>query len=236
MLIYEFPSSCPRCRANPNLFKMSFEPFDQMIYHRMVLEPHTAYPIPAGTRYILLTVQKTVFCLDIIPETIPLPQLIENGFNLGDFRKMKRYNQKAYKLPPPTPAHVPAETNKQPLEEQPGPSSKRFLNRVFITPIIRPCVAPVLIARPSTTLASPQPVIIPEPPEQILELTTSVQIPATPELTTPRPPVQIPDPPVQIPDPPVQIPVTPKLTTPQPPVQLFLPDPTQQPVQINPFT
>ncbi|GFW63890.1 hypothetical protein TNCV_705961 [Trichonephila clavipes] len=61
-------------------------------------------------------------------------------------------------------------------------------------PIIRPSVAPVLIARPSTTFASPQPVIIPElqPPEQI------------PELTTARPPVQIPDPSVQLilPDPP----------------------------------
>ncbi|GFW27010.1 hypothetical protein TNCV_1378481 [Trichonephila clavipes] len=48
-----------------------------------------------------------------------------------------------------------------------------------------------------------------------------VQIPATPELTTPRPPVQI-----QLPDPPVQITVF------QPPVQLLLPDPPQPPVQI----
>ncbi|GFV75382.1 hypothetical protein TNCV_1482281 [Trichonephila clavipes] len=44
MLIYEFPSSSLRCRANPNLFRRSFEPFHQMLYHRMVLEPHTAYP------------------------------------------------------------------------------------------------------------------------------------------------------------------------------------------------
>ncbi|GFS54431.1 uncharacterized protein TNCV_4809111 [Trichonephila clavipes] len=201
MLIYEFPSSSLRCRANPNLFRRSFEPYDQMLYHRMVLEPHTAYPIPAGTRYILLTVQKTVFGLDIIPETILL-RLMENGFNLGDFRKMKRYDQKAYKLPPPTPAHVPAETNTRPLEEQPGSSSKR--NRVFIIPVIRPPVAPVLIARPSMALATPQPVIISEPPV----------------LTTPQ--ILLPDRPrplVQIPDPPVQIPVF------QPPVQLVLPDP-----------
>ncbi|GFS98723.1 uncharacterized protein TNCV_1079441 [Trichonephila clavipes] len=202
-----------------------------MLYHRMVLEPHTAYPIPAGTSYILLTVQKTVFGLDIIPETI-LPQLMENGFNLGDFRKMKRYDQKVYKLPPPTPANVLAETNKRPLEEQPGPSSKR--NRVFITPVIRPPVAPVLIARPSTALATPQPVSIPE-----LPVLTTPQIlpPDPPELTTP--PVQIPDPPVKIPvfQPPVQIPpvstippvqIPPVPTTPT--VQLFLPDPP--PLQI----
>ncbi|GFU11644.1 hypothetical protein TNCV_5024791 [Trichonephila clavipes] len=93
---------------------------------------------------------------------------MENGFNLGDFRKMKRFDQKAYKLPPPTPAHVPAETNKRPLEQQPGPSSKK--NRVFITPVIRP---PVLIARPSTALSTPQPVTIPELPELTTSQTTS---------------------------------------------------------------
>ncbi|GFV82902.1 hypothetical protein TNCV_1179171 [Trichonephila clavipes] len=30
-----------------------------MLYHRMVLEPHTAYPIPAGARSILLTIPVT---------------------------------------------------------------------------------------------------------------------------------------------------------------------------------
>ncbi|GFU00045.1 hypothetical protein TNCV_2345901 [Trichonephila clavipes] len=184
------------------------------------------------------------------------PQLMENGFNLGDFRKMKRYDQNSYKLPPPKQAHVPAETNKRPLEQQPGPSSKR--NRVFITPNIRP---PVLIARPSTALANPQPVSIPEPP---VLTTPQILLPdPPPELTTPLvqildPPVQIPvfqppvqispvptTPPVQIPNPPpelmtplVQIPDPPVPTT--PPVQLFLPDPPtvqillpdQPPVQI----
>ncbi|GFS97971.1 integrase catalytic domain-containing protein [Trichonephila clavipes] len=209
MLIYKFPSSSLRCRANPNLFRRSFEPFDQMLYPRMVLDPHMVYMNPAGTRYILLTVQKTVF---------------------------------AYKLPRPTPAHVPAETNKRPLEEQPGSSSKR--NRVFILQVIGPPVAAVLIARPSTALATPQPVIIPEPP---VLTTPQILLPdplRPPELTTPL--VQIPDPPVQIlperttpfvqiPDPPLQIPVLqppmqiPPLPT-TPPVQLFLPDPP--PMQI----
>ncbi|GFX19214.1 hypothetical protein TNCV_3013581 [Trichonephila clavipes] len=69
---------------------------------------------------------------------------MENGFNLGDFKKRKRFDQKAFKLPPPTPAHVPAETNKRPLEQLPRPFSKK--KRVFITPVIRPPVAPVLIA------------------------------------------------------------------------------------------
>ncbi|GFS72638.1 hypothetical protein TNCV_1420431 [Trichonephila clavipes] len=160
---------------------------------------------------------------------------ISKGLLRNPDRPLKNTDKRmAYKLPPPTPALVPIETNKRPLEEQPGPSSKR--NRVFITRIIRPSVVPVLIARPSTTLASPQPVIILEPHVQIPpELTTPrppVQIPATPELTTP--PMQISDLPVKIPvfQPPVQIQVTPEPTTPQPPVQFFLPDPPQPPVRI----
>ncbi|GFX23076.1 hypothetical protein TNCV_360901 [Trichonephila clavipes] len=123
---------------------------------------------------------------------------------------------------------------------------------VFITPVNRP---PVLIARPSTALATPQPVSIPEPPvltiPEILlpdpppELTTPLlQIPDPPvQIAVSQPPVQISPvtttPPVQIPDPPpelttplVQIPLVPT-TQPvpkTPPVQLFLPDPP--PVQI----
>ncbi|GFT32130.1 uncharacterized protein TNCV_1229291 [Trichonephila clavipes] len=216
MLIYELPSSSLRCRANPNVFRRSFEPFDQMLYHRMVLEPHTAYPIPAGTRYILLTVQKTMFRVDIIPERI-LPQLMENGFHLGDFRQRKRFDQKTYKLPPPTPAHVPAETHKRPLEQQPKPLSKK--KRVIITPIIRPFVPSVRIIKPSTALSTPQTVSIPDP---------------SPEQTTP----QIPDPPVVettsqilLPDPPV-IETTSQILLPDPPLpttsQILLPDPPEQ--------
>ncbi|GFW16587.1 hypothetical protein TNCV_2352101 [Trichonephila clavipes] len=75
MLIYELPASSLKYRAQPNVIRRSFEPYDQMLYHRTILEPHTAYPIPAGTNYIVLTVQKTAFGLDIIPESL-LPQLI----------------------------------------------------------------------------------------------------------------------------------------------------------------
>ncbi|GFT68717.1 uncharacterized protein TNCV_684091 [Trichonephila clavipes] len=151
---------------------------------------------------------------------------MENGFNLGDFRKRKRFDQKAYKLPPPTPAHVPAETNKRPLEQQPGPFSKK--KRVFITPVIRPPVAPVLITRPFTALSTPQPVSIPEPPE----LTTS-QIPDPPAMTTSQ--ILLPDtpeqttPPIFLPDPPPEL-TTPQILLPDPPSKqttspILLPDP-----------
>ncbi|GFS96798.1 uncharacterized protein TNCV_4754621 [Trichonephila clavipes] len=242
MLIYEFPSSSLRCRANPNLFRRSFEPFDQMLYHRMVLEPQTTYPIPAGTRYILLTIQKTVFGLDIIPETL-LPQLMENGFNLGDFRKRNRFDQKAYKLPPPTPSHAPFETKKRPLE-QPGYFSKK--KRVIITPIIRPSMPPVMIIKPSTALATPQPVSIPEPPERKTPQVLLSDPP--PERTTPQillsyPPPERTTPQILLPDPPVPttpqillqdppVPTTPQILLPDPPVpttpQILLPDPPKQ--------
>ncbi|GFU01486.1 uncharacterized protein TNCV_4877221 [Trichonephila clavipes] len=88
MLMYELPASSLNCQAQPNVIRRSFEPHDQMLYHRTILEPHTAYPIPAGTNYIVLTIQKTTLGLDIFPESL-VPQVIQKGFHVGDFRKMK---------------------------------------------------------------------------------------------------------------------------------------------------
>ncbi|GFT80113.1 hypothetical protein TNCV_4764021 [Trichonephila clavipes] len=174
-----------------------------MLYHRMVLEPHTANPIPAGTRYILLTVQR-LWTLSPKPFS---PSSREKGLNLGNFRKIKWYDQKSTSsLLLPRFMYVQRQT-KRPLVQNQGLPSKR--NRVFITPVIRP---PVLIARPSTALATPQSIPVFQPPVQISPVPTTppVQIPGPPpELTTPF--VQIPDPPVQIP--PVQIPPVPALFT-----------------------
>ncbi|GFU01457.1 uncharacterized protein TNCV_4876981 [Trichonephila clavipes] len=174
MLIYELPASSLKCRAQPNVIRRSFEPHDQMLYHRTILEPHTAYTIPAGTNYIVLTVQNTAFDLDIIPESL-LSQLIQKGFHVGVFRKMKRFDQPPYKLPPPTPIHVQAE--KRPLEEKSLPFSKKR-TKMRITPVMRR-----MSRRSELPMA---PVQIPQPPVQI-----------------PQPPVQIPQPPAQIPQPPV---------------------------------
>ncbi|GFT59784.1 uncharacterized protein TNCV_2162401 [Trichonephila clavipes] len=176
------------------------------------------------------------------------PQLMENGFNLGDFRQRKRFDQKAYKLPPPTPAHVPAETNKRPLEQQPKPLSKK--KRVIITPIIRPSVPSVMIIKPSTALSTPQPIttsqiLLPDPPEsdnissfyQIhlwsRQTTSQILLPDPPEQTTSQ--ILLPDPPEQttsqilLPDPPV-VETTSQILLPDPPSkqttsQILLPDP-----------
>ncbi|GFU15912.1 uncharacterized protein TNCV_2368431 [Trichonephila clavipes] len=106
MLIYELPASILNCRAQPNVIRRTFEPYNQMLYHRTILEHHKAYPIP----------------------------LIQKGFHVGDFRKMKKFDQTSYKLPPPTPIHVPAE--KRPLEEKSLPFSKRR-STVRITLVMR---------------------------------------------------------------------------------------------------
>ncbi|GFW77796.1 uncharacterized protein TNCV_2805431 [Trichonephila clavipes] len=190
MLIYELPASSLKCRAQPNVIRRSFEPHDQMLYHRTILEPHTAYSIPAGTHYIVLNVQKTAFGLDIIPESL-LPKLIQKGFHVGDFQKMKKFNQTPYKLPPPTPIHVPVE--KRPLEEKALPKK-----RVRITPVMR-CVS-----RRSELPMAPVQIPLVLEPVPIPDVLESVQIPLVPQ-----PPVQIPDvppSPVHIPQPPVQIP------------------------------
>ncbi|GFX94418.1 uncharacterized protein TNCV_4294612 [Trichonephila clavipes] len=200
MLIYEFRASSLKYRAQPNVIRRSFEPYDQMLYHRTILEPHTAYPIPAGTNYIVFTVQKTAFGLDIIPESL-LPQLIQKGFHVGDFRKMKKIDQTPYNLRPPIPIHVPAE--KRPLEEKSLSFSKKR-SKVRITPVMRRVsrrselpMAPVQIPQvPQPPVQIPQ---VPQPPVQIPDVLEPVQIPLVPQS-----PVQIP----HVPEPPVQIPVS----------------------------
>ncbi|GFT25465.1 uncharacterized protein NPIL_559071 [Nephila pilipes] len=172
VLIYELPPSSRRSQAEPNLYRRSFEPYDQMLYHRTVMEPHTSYPIPAGTQYVLMTVQKTVFALDVLPETF-LTTLLQNGFRLGDFRKAKHYHQKAYKLPPPTPAHTP-------VEERPASGERPLAKNYFEVPsrYKKMRIAPVTrrIQRPPTPepatsvfVPSPAPVFVAPPAQSLLQ-------------------------------------------------------------------
>ncbi|GFU25548.1 uncharacterized protein NPIL_605421, partial [Nephila pilipes] len=187
VLICELPPSSRRSQVEPNLYRRSFEPYDQMLYHRTVMEPHPRYPIPAGTQYILMTVQKTVFALDVLPETI-LTTLLQNGFRLGDFQKAKHYHQKAYKLPPPTPAHTP-------IEERPA-SGKRALAKNYLevpsrykkmriaqatrriqrpptpepaTSVFVPPPAPVVVAPPAPVVVAPPAPVTVSPPAPVKE-------------------------------------------------------------------
>ncbi|GFW24886.1 hypothetical protein TNCV_3846201 [Trichonephila clavipes] len=117
---------------------------------------------------------------------------------------MKKFDQTPYKLPPPTPIHVPAE--KRPLEEKSLPFSKKR-SKVCITPVMRRVsrrpelpMAPVQILHILEPMQIP---LVPHSPVQILDVAEPVQIPLS----------QVPQPTVQIqvsqdPQPPKQIPVS----------------------------
>ncbi|GFT39734.1 uncharacterized protein TNCV_4869241 [Trichonephila clavipes] len=115
------------------------------------------------------------------------PNLIQKGFHVADFRKMKNFNQTPYKLPPPTPIHVPAE--KRPLEEKALPKK-----RVRITPVMRRVsrrselpMAPVQIP----DVLEPVPIQMSHQPVPISDVLEPVPIPDVPPS-----PVHIPQPPV----------------------------------------
>ncbi|GFS58315.1 hypothetical protein TNCV_2474921 [Trichonephila clavipes] len=99
------------------------------------------------------------------------------------------FDQTPYKLPPPTPIHVPAE--KRPLEEKSLPFSKKR-SKVRITPVMRHVSRrPELPMGPVQIPQVPQPPVqipqVPQPPVQIPHVLESVQIPLVPQS-----PVQIP--------------------------------------------
>ncbi|GFS85131.1 hypothetical protein NPIL_554811 [Nephila pilipes] len=94
VLIFELPPSTRKSGVEPKLYRKGFEPYDQKWYNCTVLEQHTCYPIPADTQYILMIIQKTVFALDMVPETVLLT-LLQNSFRLGDFRNAKLFHQKS---------------------------------------------------------------------------------------------------------------------------------------------
>ncbi|GFT42930.1 uncharacterized protein TNCV_1615021 [Trichonephila clavipes] len=213
MLIYELPASSLKCRAQPNVIRRSFEPHDQMLYHRTILEPHTAYPIPAGTHYIVLTVQNRLW-FGHYPR-IPSAPAHSEGIPRGDFRKNEKIPDVLEPVPipdvPPSPVHIP----------QPP---------VQIPDVLEP---PVQIPQPPVQIPDVlEPVQIPLVPQSPVQIPVSqvleppVQIPVS---QVPEPPVQIPL--VQIPDVPehVQIPVS---HVSEPPVQIPVSQVPQSPVQI----
>ncbi|GFS93932.1 uncharacterized protein TNCV_3409551 [Trichonephila clavipes] len=196
-----------------------------MLYHRTILKPYTAYPVPAGINYIVLTVQETAFGLDIIPDSL-LPQLIQKGFYVGDFQKMKKFDITLYKLLPSTPIHVPAE--KRPLEEKSLPFSKKR-SKKRITPVMRRvCRRLELPMAPVQITHVLEPVQITQPPVQITHVLEPVQIPLVPQSPAEILVSQVPQAPVQIP--PVQIP-----HVPEPPVQIPVSHVPQSPLQIPPM-
>ncbi|GFT46045.1 hypothetical protein TNCV_2773371 [Trichonephila clavipes] len=117
------------------------------------------------------------------------------GSHSGDFRKMKKFNQTPYKLPPPTPIHVPAE--KRPLEERLYKKRVRPRHETFpdVQNLCRfrcPRTCEDSRFQMSQNLCRFQ---IQNLPVQISDVLEPVQIPVIPE-----PPVQIPEVPEPVPD------------------------------------
>ncbi|GFS94979.1 integrase catalytic domain-containing protein [Trichonephila clavipes] len=202
MLIYELPASSLKCRAQPNVIRRSFEPHDQMLYHRTILEPHTAYPIPAGTHYTVLTLQKTVFGLDIIPEMM-LPSSWRMDLTWGILDKgnalIKRLT--SYLLRPRL-MHLLRQTNDL-WNNSPSlfPKRKEWLSHPSSD---RLWLLPRTSDARSTCATTPQ-ILLPDPPllttPQIL--VSDPPVPTTPQILLPDPPPVPTTPQILLPDPPV---------------------------------
>ncbi|GFX36787.1 uncharacterized protein TNCV_5036231 [Trichonephila clavipes] len=188
------------------------------------MDPIDAFPEHLSTTVVPVTLPDKPEALDyaarqgqvragIIYQEPTAKRLIQKGFHVGDFWKMKKFNQTSYKLPPPTPIHVPVE--KRPLEEKSLPKK-----RVRITPVMRR-----VSRRSERPMASVQ---IPQPPVQIPDVLEPVQIPLVPQS-----PVQIPDvlEPVPIPDVLEPVPISDV-----PPSPVHIPQPPDQiPDVLEPF-
>ncbi|KAF8773364.1 hypothetical protein HNY73_016034 [Argiope bruennichi] len=64
MLIFHLPSKCLQCHPKPSTVRKSFVEQDQFLYDRYVMHPNSIYVVPPQTRYLILTVQKTLFAVD----------------------------------------------------------------------------------------------------------------------------------------------------------------------------
>ncbi|GFU36459.1 hypothetical protein TNCV_4857751 [Trichonephila clavipes] len=199
-----------------NVIRRSFDPYDQMLYHRTILEPHTVYPIPAGTHYIVLTVQNRSLATST-PIHVPAEKTLEEKAlpkkRVRITPVMRRVSRRSER--PMTPVQIPQPTEPKSRSPDVPPSPVHIPQPpVHIPDVLEPPVQiPVSQA--------------PEPPVQIPDVPEPVQIPIS----------QVPQPPMQIlPEPmnilhvsePVQIPVS---QVPQSPMQiLHVSEPVQIPV------
>ncbi|GFS71794.1 hypothetical protein NPIL_267741 [Nephila pilipes] len=84
-------------------------------------KPHTSYPIPAGTQYILIRFKDLVLALDVLPETI-LNDSTAKWLSLGRFSEETLPPKKHTAFPPTPGAHTPVEerpaSGKRPLAKK----------------------------------------------------------------------------------------------------------------------
>ncbi|GFT37530.1 hypothetical protein NPIL_514051 [Nephila pilipes] len=201
VLLYELSSRLSQ--VEPNLYRRSFEPYDQMLYYRTVLEPNTCYPIPTGTHYILMIIQKIVYTLDVVPETI-LPTLAK-WLLPGRFQKGKALPPKSVQASSSDTSSSTCRGNTcQHLSQQKtfcgssrprdgfrDPPTTETAAAVFVPQPVYPSPSePVVVTQPETMLSSPPPALMlttpPAPVIVSLQLESVFTIPPNePMFTTP---------------------------------------------------
>jgi len=197
MLCYELPSNS-NIPAQEKMRRHLPEAY-QFVYNRYILPPHGIYVIPAKTQYVLVSVQKTIFALDVVPA-----HLVPAGGKLFNSFKSYSTQQVEYNVPPPTPCRSPFPQEATRVESSKRQSPwghgykipKKSKRSSFIPPppvFVEPeCIPPPPVSpqpQPSPPVspqpqpsppASPQPECIPSPtmspqPECIPSPTVSPQ-------------------------------------------------------------
>ncbi|GFX02358.1 hypothetical protein TNCV_2285251 [Trichonephila clavipes] len=89
MLIYELPASSLTCRAQPNVIRRSFEPYDLMLYHRTILEPPHGVSHPGWSKLHCVDGSKNSLWFGHYPR-IPSPPAHSEGIPRGRFRENEK--------------------------------------------------------------------------------------------------------------------------------------------------
>ncbi|GIY47598.1 hypothetical protein CEXT_781122 [Caerostris extrusa] len=113
MLFYRVPE---KFYENEDVPEGSFLYEDQFQYDMFVLQPHSAYCAPSGTRYLIMTCQKTIFSLHVVEADAALPpelnllsptstrklnavQMPTNMYRVPEKSKFKRLKTEAQQQP-----------------------------------------------------------------------------------------------------------------------------------------
>lgn len=80
--------------------RRAFVASDETWYVPYIFQPHENYIVPPGTWYVIVAMQKTLFSIQVIPDTIQLASSKYFPFN-----RHRRLDKISYEFPPPTPCH-----------------------------------------------------------------------------------------------------------------------------------
>ncbi|KAG8172346.1 hypothetical protein JTE90_017160 [Oedothorax gibbosus] len=99
LLCFHLPTTHHDRKTFATLTRRIFLASDQKYYISSTFHPHQKYVVPSGTKYLILATQKTIFSVQVIPDTI---QLSPSEFFSFTTHKEQTH---VYNIPPPTPRH-----------------------------------------------------------------------------------------------------------------------------------